>query len=377
MRFFMVVTVISASGLFASPAMAEDCVGPCIDYSGSFDITGWFIHSSDSGVSNHYIVDPTGEIDVSVRSGVGLSVVADIVAEPVLDPEPGENRIFTDVGGYVKVLQLQYDVGDFSIWGGKIHPTFGRAWDIAPGLHGTDIGGNYELVERAGAGASYGFDAGGFANVLQASLFTMDRTFLSDSYWTSRGRETLEDGGAGNTKGLSSVAVSLGGCMGADLEKCYDEGTLGYQLAALYQKGGANSSGDEVGFEGDINKSIAISEETKLKLFGEAAWFNKFGGSPDDALFVTGSGAVVLGPMTVSLTGGAQMTLAASGADTTAYLADTEALYDLGDSFSLSGETWSIGAGYTFQRDDGVDTHYFGLKLATEFSGSIPLSAAK
>ena len=93
------------------------------------------------------------------------------VTEPVIDAEPGTNQILNGVGSYVDVLQAQYDFENFSIWRGKIHPAFGRACDVTPGLHGTNIAESYDLSERLGGGASYSFEAAGFANRLRASAF--------------------------------------------------------------------------------------------------------------------------------------------------------------------------------------------------------------
>src|SRR4051812_32947312 len=38
---------------------------------------------------------------------------------------------------------------------GKIHPQFGLAWDVTPGLHGTDVAETYELKERDGGNVAY------------------------------------------------------------------------------------------------------------------------------------------------------------------------------------------------------------------------------
>lgn len=245
---------------------------------------------------------------------------------------------------------------------------------MTPGLHGTDLAENYELTERLGGGASYSFEAAGLSNRMQASAFTVDRTILSESLFSNRGRVSLDDGGAGNTKGVSSVAVALDGCLGAEVDSCYDEGSFGYQLAARYQKGGADSDGDEIGILGSLNKSISISDGTTLRLFGEAAWFRNFEGSADDAIALTASAAIEVGRATYSVAYSQQTELVAGGADASEYLVDATAMYDLGESISMIGETWSVGTGYTFDRADGEDVQVVGLKLSSEFGARIPLS---
>ena len=375
----MLLGIIAVSALPIAHARAadatspEECSGPCLEYASTFELNGAWVHPSDGAIGDSYLLGPKSENYFDLKVSDGLSFIANFISEPVIDAEPGKNQIFNGTGAYVDVLQTQYDFGNFSIWGGKIHPAFGRAWDVTPGLHGTDLAENYELAERLGGGTSYSFEAAGLSSQLQASAFTVDRTILSESLFSNRGRASLDGGGAGNTKGVSSVAVALGGCLGAEVDTCYDEGSFGYQLAARYQKGGADSDGHELGFLGSLNKSISISDETTLRLFGEAAWFRNFEGSADDAIAVTGSAAIEAGPATYSVAYSQQTELVAGGADASEYLVDITAMYDLGESISMIGETWSVGVGYTFDRADGEDVQMVGLKLSSDFDTHIPL----
>lgn len=197
----------------ADAASPEECSGPCLIYSGSADLSAAWLHPGDSTIGNSYLLLPTSETELRLKANDSFSIMTNIVSEQVIDPDPGANQIFSGLGTYVDVLQAQYDFENFSVWGGKIHPAFGRAWDVTPGLHGTDLAENYDLAERLGGGISYSFDAGGLANTLQASAFTMDRTLLSQSLFHDRGRTSLDDGGAGNTRGISSYSIALDGCM--------------------------------------------------------------------------------------------------------------------------------------------------------------------
>ena len=182
----------------------------------------------------------------------------------------------------------------------------------------------------------------------------------------------MADGGAGNTSGVSSFAVALDGCIGAETDSCYDEGDFGYQLAARYQKGGDGSDGNEIGFLGSVNKSFTLADDTTLRLLGEAAWFKNFDGTADNALMMTGSAAMEMGPMTYSVAYSQQRTLVAAGADTTAHLFDATVMYDLGDAMSFAGEKWSVGAGYSYASADGENEQTVGLKLTSAFGGEIP-----
>ncbi len=379
MRLLLVLTIpcaLAVGGglsLAADPAPDEGCTGPCIEYSGSIEFNAGWLHSGDPEIGDSWVVGPSIDTGFTLRPGHGFSLVGKIVSEPVLDPEPGKNQVFSEAGSYLDVLQVQYDLDNLSIWGGKIHPAFGRAWDVAPGLHGTDIAENYELAERLGGGAGFSFEAAGLTNRLEASVFTLDRTIFGESLFTNRGRTTLEDGGAGNTAGVSSFAVALSGCMGAEIDACYDDGSFGYQVAGRYQKGGVDTVGDELGLVGSVNKAFSLGDEATLRLLGEAAGFRHFDGGPGYALAITGSGALELGPVTTSVAYSQLRNFVAGEADTAEHLVDATVMYDLGEDVSMVGETWSIGAGYTFDRAEGEDSHTIGLRLSSEFNGNIPL----
>lgn len=371
LTFLSLVAISSTGAIAADPAPEGGCSSPCVEYTGSFDLNAAWLHPSDASVGNSWIVGPSSEIGFTLRPIDGFSVVGNVVTEPVVDAEPGKDQIFSGIGTYMDVLQAQYEFGDFGVWAGKIHPAFGRAWDVTPGLHGTDIAENYELSERIGGGAGYNFDAAGLAHRVEVSAFTTDRTILSESLFNNRGPLGLSDGGAGNTSGISSVAASLSGCIGAEPDSCYDDGSFGYQVAARYQKGGAGSSGDEFGLSGSVNKSFSIGEDKTLKVFGEAVWLRNFDGTADNALFVTGSAAIEIDAMTYSAAYTQQHTFAAGGADTTEHHFDVTAKYDVSDFVSFAGEKWSVGVGYDFDRVGGENSHMIGLKLSSEFAGSI------
>ena len=369
----LATSCLSITTTFAADVAAPDeCVGPCLIYAGSIDLMAEWQHPSDSTIANSYLLLPTSESNFRFKANGSFSIMANVISEQVIDPVPGENHLLTGLGTYVDVLQAQYDFENLSIWGGKIHPAFGRAWDVTPGLHCTDLAEAYDLAERIGGGASFSFVAGGLSNKLQASAFTVDRTLLSESLFNNRGRTSLADGGAGNTSAASSFAVSLDGCIGAETDSCYDEGEFGYQLAARYQKGGAGADGNELGFLGSVNKSFVMSDETTLRLLAEAAWFRNFDGSADNALMLTGSAALETGAMTYSVAYSQQRNLVAVGANTTEHLFDATAMYDLGESVSVAGEHWSLGAGYIFASADGENTQTVGLKLSTDFATNIP-----
>ncbi|WP_186307111.1 hypothetical protein [Mesorhizobium amorphae] len=179
-----------------------------------------FPHHADD---DYFVAAPTVEFTASYRPVEGVAFFGHLITEEVKDEELGVNQYFHHVGTYVSELNAQFHIGGIGLRVGKFHPAFGKAWDITPGIHGTDLAGNYELKERVGASVAYGFETGSFHNEVEVAAFGVDRSSLSESLFTNRGRHALEDGGAGNSDGISSVALDFAGCLGAGAAGCYDE----------------------------------------------------------------------------------------------------------------------------------------------------------
>jgi hypothetical protein len=51
-------------------------------------------------------------------------------------------------------------------------------------------------------------------------------------------------------------------------------------------------------------------------------------------------------------------------------LVDLTVKQALGDQFSLAGEIWNIGLGYTFSRDDGQIANTLGVRLEANIDGT-------
>ena len=147
-------------------------MAPCIDYALSAELENDWVFAATPPSLRSNDLYPTLESAIILAPLSHVRLIGDFIFEPVKDPPPGRSTAFADLGAYVDQLYLEVEYGAFNLQAGKIHPSFGQAWDVAPGLHATDIPGNYELEERIGIGAAYEFDALGFDNVLQASLFT-------------------------------------------------------------------------------------------------------------------------------------------------------------------------------------------------------------
>ncbi len=150
---------------------------------------------------------------IDLRLSDSLVVTTGMTLEAVRDPGPQEDRVFQDHGLFVDTLTLTYEQENFAVYGGKFGPNFSIGYDAAPGVYGSDLlGDDVELAEFIGAGGSIGLGEGGLGNLtLSGSVFFLDRTFLSESFITNRGRTNLAAGGPGNTEVPESFAIALDG----------------------------------------------------------------------------------------------------------------------------------------------------------------------
>jgi len=171
-----------------------------------------FYRSSDPSweLNDLYLtVEPSFSIGITPQ----FSVESGLVLEPVLPPEPGENRFFADQGLFVEQLYLDWHRGRYSLHGGKFNPEFGIAWYATPGIWGTDFAeAYYEITERVGLGGNVELGSKRFgSHVLGADVFTIDTSPLSDSLITRRGRFPRDLDWPGNTGTLDSFAITAQG----------------------------------------------------------------------------------------------------------------------------------------------------------------------
>jgi hypothetical protein len=203
----------------------------------------------------------TTEPEITVGILPGLTFYAHAVLEPMRDPRPGEDRFFRSHGFYLQDIILSYQRTLFSdgpnnfnvrVFGGKLGPNFGTAWDKAPGVYGADFAEDYEFVERLGFGLAVIIDSEAVGmHTLSASTFVLDRTPLAGSVITKRTRPVLADGGPSNTRGLKSFHVTLEG------EKIPGLEGLTYHVSFIHQgvRGGPNERGLALalGYEGELS----------------------------------------------------------------------------------------------------------------------------
>lgn len=281
----MVTTRIAAlaGGVFAllaAPVVAQDSR---FTWEGEIELGNESVLSSNGAgnkISNTYLaINLDGEWLISdtvlMFGGVTLESLSD----------PASSRAFKDMGAYIRVLGLQFAVGEkVTISVGKLDPSFGTIWDTSAGFYGAGFAEDYQLSEMLGGIVDV--DLGG-AGGLSFSLFFVDNTFLSKSVGYKVGQNTTAAGGAGNTGRLDNVSL--------EWKKNWGDST--YALVGIrHLSAGFGDVSDETGLVAGVGYGL----ETGLNLVGEIATFDGFGGSSDTATYVTLNANYAIGDLTLS-----------------------------------------------------------------------------
>src|SRR3546814_10831198 len=113
-------------------------------------ISDWSSDVCSSDLRNDAYVEIETALEAAITDAFSAKTL--LVLEPVRDPDPGDDRFFfEDHGLYAEDLFGEYDaVGRFAVRAGKFGQKFGIAWDVAPGIWGTDLAEDYELAEQIG-----------------------------------------------------------------------------------------------------------------------------------------------------------------------------------------------------------------------------------
>lgn len=359
---------------------AQDCTAPCLAYSVIGELQDERLFLARPAENQASYLSPILGATLDFRPVDNFSMIGTVTTEAVRDPEPGNDRAFQDIGAYLEELyfEARFDPITFRI--GKFSPIFGLATNEAPGFNRAEFSGDYDNEERWAAEAVMSFEASDMQHQLGASIFTVDRTALSESLFTNRGRLRLSDGGVGNTSGLSSAALTLSGCRGAETDECYADGTYGYWMGLRYQKAGAASQDqldegttprDELAFLAAATTRFEIADETVLRALSEVAYVDHLAGDPANALIWTGTLELERESMAYSIGYSARQTFIPDAPDEIDHLVDVSALYTFNDDLALLGENWKLGAGYTYRSTAGGETaHVATLRLSFELEGS-------
>jgi hypothetical protein len=302
----------------------------------------------------------TTTISVGAYFSERFSLHGTFIFEPVLDPEPGEDRVFEDHGLYAEELYAKLTFDPFELYAGKFNPAFGRAWDDTPGVYGTALAEDYELTERIGAGFSVEKDKTPLGKLtFKGAAFTADTSGLSNSAFTNRGQTQREDGGLSNTGDLDSFALSI------ESEEIPGFAGLSFNIGYVHQAAGIDDLDDQNGFVLGLQLERTYNN-VKVEWIGETAYFD-YGGNlydeDDDGLFVEtlwyytlGAQASINDKYRVSASYTARYADLFDGAEFDDYQ------YQVSAGMKL-GRDWWLDAGYKFLQEQDEESHTVGLLL--------------
>ena len=317
----------------------------------------WTYQSDDPGSELNDVFN-TIELVGGLNITQAFSAQVHLTFEPVQDPTG--DRFLVDQGLYVEELFVQYQGQWVRLFAGKFNPTFGTAWDLAPGVYGVDFAEDYELAERLGLGAAVasGQTPVGIL-VLTGSIFTLDTSSLSESIITSRGRTRRTDGGAGNTETLDSFSITLDG---ADIPALPG---LGYHVGYRFQQMGFGPGdvADEHGFVAGLNGVIDLSAAS-LDWVGEVVFLDNAEGTIDQLWYYTFGAQLSFSRYNVAaaFTGRPRHVMGGPNLD--------DNLFQVSAGVEILNG-WTLDAGYKTSVEDDVRSHTVGLLLAREFEFDI------
>lgn len=268
-----------------------------------------------------------------------------------------DDRVWEDVGLFVRSLYGVYDFGSTKLTFGKFTPSFAVASLVTPGIFGNSYSKDYELIERLGFEVSHEFAAGDAGTYsLNASTFFKDTSFLSDSALASRGQLDVSDGGAGNTEDFSSFALSFSGREISALPGLF------FQLGVLHQEAGEGDFGDERGIAFAITQEVKLTERDNLLLIGEVAHFENFEGTADDIEYYNLGVSYLRGPWNFVMSGTSRQRELSAGGEFDDYSIQLNATYDFGNG-------WIVG----LANETSVFNDVRGNQLALRIGRNIPL----
>ncbi|MEP2639988.1 hypothetical protein [Roseobacter sp.] len=322
-----------------TPAFAQDS-----RFSADFtaEIETDFTFDSDDADSEITDTFLTIEGALSYHLTDNVSLNATLLIEPVTDAD--DDRFLENHGFFAEELFLSFGVGQSDVTIGKFNPTFGTAWDAAPGIYGVDFAEDYEITERVGAAVDFGFAFAGGDHTVQVAAFQADRTFLSDSLGRERGQLDINSGGVSNTTGIESFSVALSG----------EFGNTNYNAGLQRQGAGNGDADDQTGAVFGLNQ--VLDTALPIEVLGEVAYFDAFDGTDNSATIATFGSSVAFDAFTLS----------GVFAIRDVEEAPVDRLYTVSVEKELvPGLTGSVG--YRFGQEDGVDSNALGVLLAYEF----------
>lgn len=322
--------------LCANTALAEQG----FTWEGEIEIGNEQVVSSDNAANEIRDTYATITATGTYTFGNGVAIFSTLTAESVTDATA--DRSFDDIGLYVEELGLSFGIGESTtVSVGKLHPVFGSAWDDTAGFFGGTLAEDYELTEQLGLLAEVELNGAG---TLSFGAFFADGTSLSRSWGHDRGRNRSDTGGAGNTGKLDSFAIQWN----------HEVDDTRFHLGARHLSASLGDVDDEQGFVAGLGHSFGNG----VDIFGEVASFSNFGGTADDATFVTLNAAYAIGDWTLSGTL-SQRDLDSSG-ETDLHSIALEREFSNG---------MTLGGAVARQDDSGVKDTIVGLNLIIPLGG--------
>lgn len=332
---------------------------PRVDGELSFEIQNDYVAKSSEKDNEINDLTTSNDLFLAIRATPALSLQTSLVAEDVKDPKPGQNRYFEDVGVYVETLGLVYQSGAVTLFGGKFNPSFGVAWDLAPGIYGADLADDYELTERIGLGGAVTLgdpDLG--QHTLTAQTFYLDTTVLSQSWGTQRGRTRHGDGGVSNTQTLESFSVTLDGTVPQTVDG------LRYQLGFERQRQGRGDAKDEWGLAAALYGEFEVAEDIDIEPVVEWARIRNFDGERNTVNYLTAGVLVYIDAWNVALSSTGRSTDPEDGSTF------TDPLFQISGGYEFDNGI-SVNVGYGYVQNEDVTTHLIGALLVYDLDVSL------
>ncbi len=322
------------------------------------------------GPSSSNLVNTT-DITTTLRFAPRLAIYSDITLDQINGPNPGSDSWLGEEGVFSSSLFLQYSNQVVTLGGGQFTPDFGIANALAPGIYGGDFVGDYSFDDQLGffGGLEFGQEQIG-RHFVNASVFTVDRTGLSNSLFTRRGKTQASAGGPGNTGSLDSFAISYNG-MDVPI---FSMPILQYQLGFISQAPGEGNTARQYGYVAGLAATIPFnryalattkSRYNALQPLIEYAHFDNwtgFDGAKAD--YLTLGLQYFQGDWDVNVSTTLRDTSGVPGqADEDDYLVQASIGYQLYGYQALGGNG-QVSVGWSYRKDAGQESNMVGVQLS-------------
>lgn len=314
-----------------------------LGFNGDYDSDAPLIEADD--VFLQIIASPVFHLSDSFR------FITETRVETVIPPSG--DRYFEDQGYFARILLAEYSINDrLSIHAGKMTPSFALASFAIPGMYGNSYNREIELIDQVGFGGEYVFSGtDGSDHTFTFNTFFEDTTIFSESLGNNRGRTSIEDGGASNTEGFDSFAVSLEG------SNILNWSDFSYKLGFLHRAKGTDGIADENGISASFVQTYEKPDGADWTVVGEIAALNNFEGTSDDIIYASAGLVYNSGPWTGVLSGTYRPRFIENSENFEDYTLQTSIEYDLGKGYS-------VAIAHEFNRDQNADNRRLGFRFS-------------